>query len=301
MNLRTLKYFVAIVDAGSLTAAAEAISIAQPALSRQMRDLEQELGRPLLLRTARGVRMTQAGAVLYESALRMLAEAQKLRTQLEDPHSGESSVVLGASPTLSRVLVPGVFERCQRSLTDVRLTVREALTPMLIDWLEKGAIDLAIITGTGAQLGRRIAVQPLLGEPFALVTQRARKMSPVVAATRLARIPLLMTTLHRGIVENDLMPLGIHLNVRSEIDSVDTIRELVMQGHWSTLMPVSVFKVPSIENEIVISEISGVQLNRQLMVATRIERDESRAISVLKDLVQAETARLTRLGRFSFG
>jgi LysR family nitrogen assimilation transcriptional regulator len=302
MNLRTLKYFVAIVDAGSLTAAADAIAIAQPALSRQMHDLERDLGTPLLLRMPRGVRVTKAGAALYESAQRMLAEAQKVRKQIEGPENGvESSVVLGASPTLSRVLVPGVFERCQRSLTGVKLTVREAFTPMLVDWLEKGLIDMAIITGTDACAGRRIATQPLLGEPFALVTQKSKRMRSVVPVGRLPRIPLLMTTLHRSIVERDLIPLGIHLNVHAEIDSVDTIRELVMQGHWSTLMPVSVFKQQDVEHRLMLSEISGVQLNRQLLIASRIERDESTALSVLKDLVQAELVRLTRRGMFSLG
>ncbi|VTU23974.1 LysR family transcriptional regulator [Variovorax sp. PBL-E5] len=302
MNLRTLKYFVAIVDAGSLTAAAEAIAIAQPALSRQMHDLERDLGAQLLLRTPRGVRMTKAGAALYESAQRMLAEAQKVRKHLEGPQPAvESSVVLGASPTLSRVLVPGVFERCQRSLAGVKLTVREAFTPMLLEWLEKGLIDMAIITSSGIGSGRGIATQPLLGEPFVLVTQKSRQMSAIVPVTRLPRIPLLMTTLHRSIIEHDLMPLGIHLNVHSEIDSVDTIRELVMQGHWSTLMPVSVFKPADPQGRIVLSEVSGVQLNRQLMMATRIERNETAAISVLKDLVQAELVRLTRRGMFSLG
>jgi len=302
MNLRTLRYFVAIADAGSLTAAAEAISIAQPALSRQMHDLERDLGAQLLQRTARGVRMTKAGATLYESAQRMLAEAQKVRKQIEEPQGPAGSmVVMGASPTLSRVLVPGVFERCQRSLSGVKLTVREAFTPMLIDWLEKGVIDLALITGSEAIAGRRMATQVLLGEPFVLVTQASRQLGAVVPVTQLPRIPLLMTTLHRSIVEHDLLPLGIRLNVHSEIDSVDSIRELVVQGHWSTLMPVSVFKQPRADGKIALSEISGVQLNRQLLMATRIERDESAALSVLRDLVPAEVTRLTRRGMFSVG
>jgi LysR family nitrogen assimilation transcriptional regulator len=66
-------------------------------------------------------------------------------------------------------------------------------------------------------------------------------------------------------------------------------------------MPISVFKQPGAEGKIVLSEISGVQLNRQLLMATRIERDESAALSVLKSLVQAEVVRLTRRGLFSLG
>jgi LysR family nitrogen assimilation transcriptional regulator len=302
MNLRTLRYFVAIIDAGSFSAAAQAISIAQPALSRQMRELETDLGAQLLHRTPKGVRMTNAGAMLYESAQRMLTEAQRVRKQLEGPrHPEGAAVALGASPTLSRVLVPGVFERCQRSLTGVRLSVREAFTPMLLDWLEKGVIDIAIITDTHNNNGRPIAMQPLLGEPFALVEPASRPARPVVSIAQLARIPLLMTTLHRTIVERELTPLGVHLNVLSELDSVDSIRELVLQGHWSTLMPISVFKQLGFENKITLSEVSGVQLNRQLMIATRIEHKPNAAVSVLKELIVAELTRLTRRGMFSFG
>ena len=302
MNLRTLRYFVAIADAGSLTSAAEALSVAQPALTRQMHDLERDFGAQLLLRTPRGVHMTKAGAALYQSAQRMLAEAQKIRTLLESPHSAaDGAVTMGASPTLSRVLVPGVFEAFQRSIGGVKLTVRESFTPVLVEWVEKGVIDLALITGSSASAGRRIAVQPVLGEPFALVTPRSRKLGRVVPVAQLPKIPLLMTTLHRSIVEHDLMPLGIRLDVHSEIDSVDSIRALVLQGQWSTLMPISVFKSLPAGHRLVVSEISGVQLNRQLLIATRIERHESATVGLLRDLVQSEVARLTRLGMFSFG
>ena len=110
MNLRALRYFVAIADAGSLTAAATAISIAQPALTRQLRELEADLGVTLLHRMPRGVRLTQAGSTLYESAQRMLAEASRVRQQLaRQPGNPEATVVLGASPTLARVLLPGLF------------------------------------------------------------------------------------------------------------------------------------------------------------------------------------------------
>ena len=302
MNLRALKYFVAIADAGSLTAAAEAIAVAQPALSRQMRELERDLGAQLLQRTPRGVMLTKAGATLYASAQRMLAEAQKVRKQLGGAQFAASGVMrLGASPTLARVLIPGVFERCYQTLSGVQLTVREAFTPVLLDWLERGFIDLALVTAFDAAAGRHIATQSLLGEPFVLVRQGPRSKDEVIPVTQLPKIPLLMTSLHRSLIEHDLNPLGLSLNVVSEIDSVDSIRELVSNGtgEWSTLMPVSVFKLPYIDKRISFSEISGVQLNRQLLMATRIERQESPGVSVLKDLIQAQVARLTNEGMFS--
>jgi LysR family nitrogen assimilation transcriptional regulator len=299
VNLRALKYFVAIADAGSLTAAAEAIAIAQPALSRQLRELESDLGVQLLHRTSRGVRLTQAGATLYESAYRILAEAQRVREQLTGQgHTEQASVVLGTSPTLASLLVPGVFARCQRSLGDVKLTVREAFTPVLLDWLERGVVDLAVVTNP--EPGRAYAMHALLGEPFALISQAGSRIGHTISLDQLARIPLLMTTIHRGIVERQIAALGGHLNVQAQIDSVDSIRELVLQGQGSTLMPVSVFKEPGVRRRVSMSEVSGVQLSRLLVMATRIKGEDNSALSVLKDLVVSELDELALAGMFSF-
>jgi LysR family transcriptional regulator, nitrogen assimilation regulatory protein len=126
-------------------------------------------------------------------------------------------------------------------------------------------------------------------------------IAPVVSVNQLARIPLIMTSLHLGIVERQLLPLRAHLQVRSVIDSVDTIRELILQGPWATIMPVSVFKEPRVVQSVVMSEISGVQLNRLLVLATRIERQNNTAREVVKEMIESECARLTRRGVFSFG
>jgi LysR family nitrogen assimilation transcriptional regulator len=290
---------VAIADAGSLTAAAAAISIAQPALTRQLRELEADLGVQLLQRTPRGVLLTQAGVTLYESAQRMLAEAARVRQQLANRQdTSTATVVLGASPTLARVLLPNLFESCQRSLAGVKLRAREAFTPALLDWLERGMVDMAIVTNPEA--GRQLTLHPLLGEPLALVSHVSLKLDPVISISQLARIPLLMTSLHRSIVERQLLPVGGQLMVQSEIDSVDSIRELVQQGQWATIMPVSVFKEPRTAKTIQMSEISGVQLNRLLVLATRVERQDNSAQHVVREMIESEFARLSRQGVFSF-
>lgn len=301
MHLRTLRYFVAVADAGSLTAAAAAIPIAQPALTRQMRELEAELGTLLLQRLPRGVRLTQAGVSVYESAQRILGEAARLQQKLASSRSAEkATVVLGASPTLARLLLPGLLENSAQALEGVTLRTREAFTPALLDWLERGVIDMAVVTNPESR--RTLSMQPLLAEPFALVSHVSMKIPPLVMASQLPRIPLLMTSLHRGIVERQLMLLGKELNVRSEIDSVDSIRELVSRGRWATIMPVSVFKDgPRAPRSIRMSEISGVQLHRQLMLATRLEPQPNTALPLLQEVVEAEFSRLARRGAFTFG
>lgn len=299
MNLKTLRYFVAIADAGSLTAAAAAISIAQPALTRQLRELEADLGMPLFHRMPRGVRLTQAGVTLYEAAQRILGEAQRVRQRLASKASDtKTTVVLGVSPTLARVLLPGLFEHCMRTLQDVELRSREAFTPELLDWLERGMIDMAVVTNPG--IGRAVSLQPLLGEPFALVSHVSMGMGPIVSLTQLAKIPLLMTSLHRDIVERQLLPLGKTLNVQAVLDSVDSIRALVQKGPWATIMPVSVFKEIGSATQVVMSQITGIQLTRLLVLATRLEPEGKLAIPVIQEMIEAEFSRLMREGMFNF-
>jgi LysR family nitrogen assimilation transcriptional regulator len=197
------------------------------------------------------------------------------------------------------VLLPGLLENCFSTLESVELSAREAFTPALMDWLEKGVIDMAVVTNPGT--GRALSLQPLLGEPFALVSHAAMRIGPVVSVNQLTRIPLLMTSLHRGIIDRQMLALGKQLNVQAEIDSVDSIRELLMRGLWATIMPVSVFKCMDLHPEIIMSEISGVQLNRLLVLATRLEPRPSLALTLVQELVEAEFSRLMRQGVFSFG
>jgi LysR family transcriptional regulator, nitrogen assimilation regulatory protein len=300
VNLRTLQNFVAVADAGSLTAAALAIPIAQPALTRQVRELELEMGVQLLQRLPRGVRLTQAGVTFYESAQRILAEAVQLKQKLaRSQESAQATVVLGVSPTLAQLLLPALFETCLNTLQGVVLRSREAFTPALLEWLERGVIDMAVVTNPGS--GRNLLLQPLLAEPFALVSHSSMRVGPVVTAQQLARIPLLMTNLHRAIVEQQFAAVGKALQVQAEIDSVDSIRELVSRGRWATIMPVSVFKDSQAAAPLVMSEIAGVQLHRQLVLATRLESRPSLALQRVQELVEAEFARLARRGMFSFG
>ncbi len=300
MNLRTLKYFVAIADAGSLSAAAAAIPIAQPALTRQLRELEADLGTQLFIRLPRGVRLTQAGALLYESAQRILNEAERVRQQLARKlDDGRATVVLGVPPTLSRIMLPGLFEQCLAQFPEIELKTREAFTPTLLDWLERGHIDMAVVTNP--PYGRPLVLQPLLGEPFALVSHERMKLKPAVSVAQLQRMPLLMTSLHHELVNQQLQPLGKQLEVRSLIDSVDSIREMILRGQWATVMPVSVFRDAGASAGIVMSEITGVRLHRLLVLATRAEPHRHGAAGVVREMVEHQFGRLLGAGVFSLG
>lgn len=299
VNLRTLRYFVAIADAGGLTAAAAVLSIAQPALSRQIRDLESEMGVQLLIRGPRGVRLTPAGVTLYESAVRMLAEAARLRQQLAiHPDQQTHHVTVGVSPTLAELLLPNLLERCFASEPELKVKAREGFTPELLSWVERGMVDVAIVTNPEPMRG--LSFHPLLGEPFALVSNKRLGLPSVIPLAQLPQIPVLITSLHRRLVEGQLLPLQTALQIRAEVDSVDAIREMVMNGAWATIMPISVFSKIRDRADIRISQIAGAQLSRLLMLARRTEKIEAPELEIVHNLIQAELERLTREHTFTF-
>ena len=295
-NLKALRYFVAVVDAGSFTAAANAIAIAQPALTRQIRELEEDFGTQLLQRLPRGVRMTAAGVTLYESAQRILTEADRVSKNLREGLNRTASVSLGVPPTLGRVLLPGLFKSCLQLPGARPMRAREAFTPALLEWLERGIVDMAIVTNPPP--GRKFSLRPLINEPFALISPYKKGQAHTIQIEQVAQIPVLMTSLHHGIVEQQLRVLNLNLKIEGIIDSVDAIRELVLKRGHSTIMPVSVFKDDLENRSIHIIQISGVQLSRTLVLAQRRDRDKTADYDMVEQLIESEFSRLERMGAF---
>ncbi|MDN3986306.1 LysR family transcriptional regulator [Zwartia vadi] len=295
-NLKALRYFVAVVDAGSITAAANVVAIAQPALTRQIRELEEDFGTLLLQRLPRGVCMTAAGVTLYESAQRILAEADRVSLNLREGLHRTTSVSLGVPPTLGRVLLPGLFESCLQLPGARPMRAREAFTPALLEWLGRGIIDMAIVTNPPP--GRKFLLRPLINEPFALISPNRKGQAQTIQIDQVAQLPVLMTSLHHGIVDQQLRALNLNLKIEGIIDSVDAIRELVLRRGHSTIMPVSVFKDDLENSTIQISQIAGVQLSRTLVLAQRRDRDKKIDYDMVEQLIDSEFSRLERLGAF---
>src|SRR2546421_10512469 len=120
MELRSLAYFVRIAELGSITRAAAHLHLAQPALTRHVQRLEDELGVPLLTRANRGVKLTEAGQKLLESAARILREVERTGDEIraQDAHPS-GRIIFGVTPTLCPVLVPELSLRMRRGYTRI--------------------------------------------------------------------------------------------------------------------------------------------------------------------------------------
>ena len=172
MNFRRLKYFVKIVDIGSLTQAAEVLHIAQPALSQQVATLEGELDQQLLIRTKRGVTPTEAGKVLYTHArtiLRQCEQAQLAVNNVGQTLTGQVSIGLAPGTAASSITMP-LLQTLRAELPDVQVYLHENSGAVLNDKLLSGQLDMAVLYERTPVAG--ISSQPLLKEDLYLVGTR---------------------------------------------------------------------------------------------------------------------------------
>ena len=170
MELRQLRYLVALADEESFTRAAEREHIAQPALSQQIQKLEQELGLPLVERTTRRVSITDAGNLLVARARRVLTELESARQELDRVRGIQTGhVALGAMNTMGPVDITQVIADFHERHPQVELTVREDNSDALAEMLRVDVLDLAFLSVTERVESHGLALQQILMEELVVV------------------------------------------------------------------------------------------------------------------------------------
>jgi len=147
MEFHQLRYFVAVAEVGSFGGAARRCNVAQPSISQQIMKLEEELGHKLFDRLGRSVVLTEAGEALLPRARRVLVEIRDATDHLtEELDAGRGSLSVGAIPTIAPFLLPGAIQRFTQAFPEATLSVREEMTPALVDALIAAEIDLALVS-----------------------------------------------------------------------------------------------------------------------------------------------------------
>jgi DNA-binding transcriptional LysR family regulator len=165
IELRLLRYFTAVAEEGHVGHAAARLYISQPALSQQIRVLEEQVGVPLYTRHARGVELTEAGQSLLAEAREVLARADRLDETMEELARGEATGLrIGVPPGLDARLLPKLLARLRESEQDAPIEVRELTTPEQLDGLRSGSLDMGLVREPvdDPRLSRRtLLVEPL--------------------------------------------------------------------------------------------------------------------------------------------
>ena len=242
MELRQLRYFVAIVDHGSLSRAAVVLHVAQPALTQQLRQLEEELGVQLLHRSAQGVLSTDAGKIFYEHAqaiLKQVADARSAVAQSTERPSG--GVTLGLPHSISGALALPLLTAARAQYPEITLQLTEELTGNLAEQLKSGRVNLAVLFDDG-QLSR-FATTPLVEEELRFICRADAPYAQGEQALTLEQAlqaTLILPGLQHGVrprIESVARDAGLTLNNVIEINSIAILKSAILAGMGATILP----------------------------------------------------------------
>jgi LysR family nitrogen assimilation transcriptional regulator len=240
MQLRHLRYFVKIVEAGSFSRAAATIHVAQPALSQQIAELEETLGLSLLLRSARGVRPTAAGEVLYREASTILRLVEQLPGVVRS-ESGEieGAVSVGMSSTLAATLAGAFAEACKAALPKVTLKFAVADSESIKARVQAQTLDMAVVFED--ELVPIFARQLLFRQRLYLICRESpANRSASISVKDVAGLPLILPgppNVARGVIERAFAASGVSPDVVAEADVLSGILSMVQTGIGATILP----------------------------------------------------------------
>ena len=244
MDLKQLEYFVRVAELGSFTRAAQALGVAQPALSRQVRLLEVELRQNLLTRNGRGATPTEAGQVLLEHGRGILHQVERAREELGRVRSGLSGrVALGLPPSVARVLAVPLTRAFRQQLPQAQLSISEGLSTAMQENLMNGRLDIAVLYNPSHLPG--IELQALVEEELLLVQARPPGLQedpppPPVSLRDVADLPLVIPSRPNALrmhVESEMAAIGCKPSIALEIDGVSAILDLVADGAGVAILP----------------------------------------------------------------
>ncbi|MFM8610169.1 MAG: LysR substrate-binding domain-containing protein [Burkholderiaceae bacterium] len=289
MDLRQLEYFVRVAELGSFTRAAIELGVAQPALSRQVRQLEVELRQNLLVRNGRGAVPTEAGQLLLEHGRGILHQVAVAREELGATRGALAGrVSIGLPPSLSRLITVPLTQAFRAQLPGALLTLTEGFSLQMYEALRVGKIDMAVLYNP--ERSSELEAQLLHEEELVLishsaassaVTRAARKAAapdaqlPDVRLRDVASLPLILPSrpnAFRLLVESQLRTLGHAPQIAMEVDGLNAILNLVQDGLGHAVLPrytLSNFDSP---HPFSVRRIRSPRILSQLMLARSSRR-----------------------------
>ena len=242
MDFKQLKAFLTIAETGNVTRAAELLHVVQPAVSRQIRLLEEDIGTTLFERERHGMVLTEAGKALLGYARRAMLELDRARVEIAGTASGEISglVTLGLLPSTIDMLSSDLVAALARTYPGIRIRIAMGYAGTLMRWLETGEVDAALLYG--AERSSEVQTTRLVEEPLWVIGPREAKLRanrPVSLAALTAHRLVLPSAPHgiRTLVEHACAVAQVTLNISAETNALSVQRSLVLGGHGLTILP----------------------------------------------------------------
>jgi LysR family transcriptional regulator, nitrogen assimilation regulatory protein len=301
MDIRQLRYFLAIAELGSITRAAGHLNVAQPALSLHIKNMEAHLGTRLLTRSRAGTVPTEAGLLLMHRAraiLDDLARAEdEIRTLDADP---TGQVRIGLPGTISGLIALPLMEQARQSYPRITLTIAEAMSGFVADWIGEGRIDLAVLYDV-AQLEGLVS-RPLLEEELVVLWPGDADAAPEQSLTALHDVPLVVPSGAHGLrqlIDTACQTLGFAPQIAVEIDSYSSIKQLVSAGFGASILPAHAATEEIRQGSLKISHIAEPGLWRGVHLVTSDRRPKTRAQEAIHQLMREVIGDFVTNGKWS--
>lgn len=303
MDFKRLGYFAQVAEHGSLSKTASTIGIAQPSLSRQMRLLEEELGVELFKREPRGMTLTEAGDLLYSRVagpLREIGHAIYEVRSLQSRNGG--SVILGMPPSMIQVLAGSLAKRVATFAPRLSLRLVDGFSGHLLDWLERGDLDAAILYGPTPN---GVNATKLLEDELVLVgsVNSPLAVAGTIDCQRIQELPLILSGPAHGLrllIETAAAKAQIKLNIHTQTDSYQLLKELVESGIGYTILPYCAVTREAAAGRLSFARIAKPTITRQLYLAMASQAEAPHAVLQVEMLVREEVASLAKQNSGAF-
>ncbi|MGW7618692.1 LysR family transcriptional regulator [Streptomyces antimycoticus] len=241
MDVKQLKALVTVAEVGSVTRAAELLHLVQPAVTRQIRTLEEELGVPLFERTRQGMRPTEAGAIMADRARRALNELERARAEVQPtPGVVTGIVTVGLLESTTDLLAEPLVSALARDHPGIELRLMTAYSGHLQQWLDDGDLDLTLLYNLADTPS--LNLRPLVRERLWVVAPPSaglRGDQPVPFA-RAAEHPLVMPAAGhalRSLIDGAAGRAAVEMDIAAQTNSMRVQKQLVRAGHGWTILP----------------------------------------------------------------
>lgn len=291
MTLTQLRYFLAAVRYGSISAAAQHIHVAQPALSQRLKQLEDELGESLFVRHSRGVALTQAGEYLYGQAQEIVQRVdtlgQTFRSSQDNPFG---RVRVGLSTAVNTRLCVPLIERCAALYPNVELSLSESMSGTLLEWVQEGRVDVAVVYDVPVEAG--LEVMRLGSECLYLVTsaQQLKQLTMPLDLEQVLGLPLILPafpqTLRVMIEQTFQSQLGQIPSDVQDVDSTYAIKKLVIASKGYSILSKHSLQDELMRKELQIIPFASGLFQRSINVVSRKDQAAEVVVRAVRGVVQ---------------
>ena len=291
VTLRQMSYAVALAETGHFGRAAESCHVTQPALSQQIRQLEEVCGAPLFDRLGKSVRMTPLGSEFVERARAILERAAGLETFLAGTRGRpERALRFGLIPTVAPYLLPDIFPALQRRLPDLSFAVSESRTDALLAGIGDGSLDMALIATQLPAGGPKLVAAELFSDEFVLATPAGEAAAEPVRLDGFVGDRMLLLDEGHCFRDQAMAACGLDRDASRRTSfaatSLSTIVEFVANGQGVTLLPQIALRKEATGGRIAVHELQSPGARRMLRLVWREGAPYARVFEEVAEVIR---------------